>query len=121
MKKQKVCLTSLLIYIKEVMTENDLSSTFFLRFMTYLNSESHLCECSACKKFLSQLLKVSDSAADSSISTDLTHYNNSDFKFTDEEWSNLWDAIMNHYLSMNMLWDVSEYFQRLNTTMNEVM
>ena len=110
MKKQKVCLTSLLVYIKEIMTENDFSSTFFLRFMTSLNSKSHLCECSDCHLFCSQQSDVFILAADSSVSPDLIHYFNSDFIFTEYKVCCLQNAVTNSKISINTLQNVVKYY-----------
>ena len=85
MKEQKVCLVSLLMYVKEAMTENDSESSFFPQFMMYLNSGSHACECSDCRLSHSQQTVDLIIVSDPPISSDLTHYFYSDFTFTDEE------------------------------------
>ena len=84
MNKQKVCLMSLLIYVNRAMTKDDLSSSFFPQFMMYLNSGSHACKCSDCHLSYSQQSDTFTLVSDSSVSSDLTHYSDSNFTFTDE-------------------------------------
>ena len=109
MNEQKVCLTFLLIYIKGAMTEEDLDLTFFLKFMTYLNLRSHLCECSVCKASHSSAVK-SISVSDSAISSDLIHYFNPDFIFTEYEVCYLQNAVTNSLISINTLQNIVKYY-----------
>ena len=118
MSKQKVCLMSLLAYVKGAMTEGNLRSSFFPQFMMYLDSGSHACECSDCHLFcLKQFIKPT-LAFSPLISPDLTYYSDPDFTFTDEEWSNLWEFVINNQISTNALGDVTEYYRGPNTSMD---
>ena len=109
MNEQKVCLMSLLTYVKGAMTEEDLSLMFFPKFMTYLNPGSHLCECSACKASHPSVVK-SISVSDPIISSDLIHYFNPDFIFTEHEACHLQNAVTNSLISMNALQNVVKYY-----------
>ena len=80
---------SLLIYVNRAITKDNSDSSFFPQFMMYLDSGSYLCKCLDCKTSHSQSAVELSSASDFTISSDLTHYSDSDFTFTDEKLSNL--------------------------------
>ena len=121
LSRQEVCLTFLLMYVKGAMTEDDLRSSFFPQFMMYLNSDSHMCECSDCCLSHSQQTVKSIIVSDSSILSDLICYINSDFTFTEDELHHLQNAVTNDQISMNTLQNIKEYYQMLCTSMNALL